>query len=146
MPPRPAPSAARSGGHTALRTGWARDDRGSASVQLVILMPVMFSIMFLGLQAALMYHARTVAIAAAEEGARAAAAEFGTTSQGIDAAASFVDLSGGADVLEHVSIAGNRSATTATITVSGTSLSVIPGWSPTIQQSANLPVERITTE
>ena len=37
---------------------------------MVILMPVLFSVMFLGLQAALFYHARTVAIAAAQEGAQ----------------------------------------------------------------------------
>ena len=35
-------------------------------MQMVILMPVLFSVMFLGLQAALFYHARTVAIAAAQ--------------------------------------------------------------------------------
>ena len=52
-------------------------ERGSTSVQMVILMPVLFSVMFLGLQAALFYHARTVAIAAAQEGARAAGAETG---------------------------------------------------------------------
>jgi Flp pilus assembly protein TadG len=51
------------------RLGSARSERGSTSVQMVILMPVLFSVMFLGLQAALVYHARTVAIAAAQEGA-----------------------------------------------------------------------------
>jgi hypothetical protein len=39
---------------------------------------------------------------------------------------------------------GGRSATTATVTVTGTSLSVIPGWSPAVSQSASVPVERIT--
>ena len=57
-------------------------ERGSASVQMVILMPVLFSVMFLGLQAALFYHARTVAIAAAQEGARAAGAETGSAGDG----------------------------------------------------------------
>ena len=55
-----------------------RSERGSTSVQMVILMPVLFSVMFLGLQAALFYHARTVAIAAAQQGARAAGAETGS--------------------------------------------------------------------
>ena len=62
---------------------------------MVILMPVLFSVMFLGLQAALFYHARTVAIAAAQEGARAAGAETGTASDGIAAATSFVAAAGG---------------------------------------------------
>ena len=101
-----------------------RSERGSTSVQMVILMPVLFLVMFLGMQAALFYHARTVAIAAAQQGARAA---------------------GGSDVLENASVTGSRTATEATVTVQGAALSVIPGWSPIVQQSATVPVERITT-
>src|SRR4051794_41696169 len=74
------------------------DDRGSASVQMVVWLPVVFAVMFLGLQAALYYHARTVAIAAAEEGAHAAA-ETGTTGDGLNAASMFVEAAGGDDVL-----------------------------------------------
>jgi len=49
--------------------------RGSTSIQMVVLMPALFALMFMGMQAALIYHARTIAIAAAEEGARAAGAD-----------------------------------------------------------------------
>jgi len=35
-------------------------------------------------------------------------------------------------------------ATTATVTVSGFSLSVIPGWNVRITQSASVPVEKVT--
>ena len=122
-----------------------RSERGSTSVQMVILMPVLFSVMFLGLQAALFYHARTVAIAAAQQGARAAGAETGSSSDGIAAAASFIAAAGGSDVLENASVTGSRTATQETVTVRGVALSVIPGWSPTVQQSATVPVERITT-
>ena len=45
-----------------------RDERGSATIELVILLPALFAVMFLGMQAALFYHARTVAIAAATGG------------------------------------------------------------------------------
>ena len=112
---------------------------------MVILMPVLFSVMFLGLQAALFYHARTVAIAAAQQGARAAGAETGSASEGIATATSFVAAAGGSDVLENTSVSGSRSATQATVTVHGAALSVIPGWRPIVQQSATVPVERITT-
>ena len=68
------------------RRGPARPgERGSASIQLVVLMPALFAVMFLGMQAALIYHARTLAIASAQEGARAAGAENGTTRLGCDA-------------------------------------------------------------
>ena len=120
-------------------------ERGSASMQVVILLPLLFSIMFLGLQAALFYHARTVAIAAAQEGARAAGSETGSAEEGIAAAAAFIAAAGGADVIEGASVSGSRSAATATVTVRGTSLSVLPGWSPRVTQSATMPVERLTT-
>ena len=54
-------------------------DRGSASVELVVLMPLLLLILFAGVQGAVYYHARTLAIAAAQEGARAAARENATT-------------------------------------------------------------------
>ena len=126
-------------GRTAIRR-----ERGSSSIQMVILMPALFSIMFLGMQGALYYHARTVAIAAAQEGARAAGGQNGTAADGISAASSFVSDAGGKDVLPGAHVTGGRSATTATVTVTGTSLSVIPGWSPAVSQSASVPVERIT--
>ena len=119
-------------------------ERGSSSIQMVILMPALFSIMFLGMQGALYYHARTVAIAAAQEGARAAGSQNGTAAEGVSAASSFVSDAGGRNVLPGAHMTGGRSATTATVTVTGTSLSVIPGWSPAVSQSAAVPVERIT--
>jgi Flp pilus assembly protein TadG len=121
-----------------------RGERGSASVQLAVLLPVMFGVMFLGLQAALVYHARTVAVAAATEGARAAAAEHGTAGDGATAAAGFLADAGGADVLEHATVSADRSTASATVTVTGAALTVLPGWHPHIEQSATLPTERIT--
>ena len=76
-----------------------RDERGSVSIELVILLPALFAVMFLGMQAALFYHARTVAIAAAQEGAKAAGGENGKEADGVSAASSFVVEAGGDDVL-----------------------------------------------
>lgn len=122
-----------------------RDERGSVSIELVILLPALFAVLFLGMQAALVYHARTVAIAAAQEGARAAGAEHGRESDGVGAANDFLAEAGGDDVLTGTSASADRSATTATVTVTGFSLSVIPGWKIRITQSATVPVERLTT-
>ena len=121
-----------------------RDERGSVSIELVILLPALFAVMFLGMQAALFYHARTVAIAAAQEGAKAAGGENGKEADGVSAASSFVVEAGGDDVLPGATATANRTATTVTVTVRGHSLSVIPGWNPVIVQSASLPVERVT--
>lgn len=121
-----------------------RNDHGSASIELVILLPALFAVLFFGMQAALYYHARTVAIAAAQEGARAAGAEHGREADGVGAAKSFIANAGGDDVLLQGSASANRTTTTATVTVTGTSLSVIPGWHPAIRQSASVTVERVT--
>jgi len=121
-----------------------RDERGSVSIELVILLPALFAVMFLGMQAALVYHARTVAIAAAQEGARAAGAEQGSESDGVGAANDFIADAGGDDVLTGTSTSADRTATTATVNVTGFSLSVIPGWKVRISQSATVPVERLT--
>ncbi len=113
------------------------------SIELVILLPAVFAVMFLGMQAALYHHARTVAIAAAQEGARAAGAENGRSSDGTSAASAFLD-DAGEDALLSATTSADRTATTATVTVEGFSLSVIPGWRPVIRQSATVPVERLT--
>lgn len=114
------------------------------SIELVILLPALFAVLFLGMQAALYHHARTVAIAAAQEGARVTGAENGRESTGISAATSFVYLAGGDDVLASPTASAHRTSTRATVVVTGYALSVIPGWRPKIQQSASVPVERLT--
>lgn len=126
------------------RTVAGPSERGSASIQMVLLLPVLFTVMFLGMQAALFYHARSVAIAAAQEGARASSVEDGSGGAGAAAAASFVAAAGGEDVIKGARVSSSRTAEVATVTVTGTSLSVIPGWSPFVRQLATAPVERIT--
>lgn len=120
------------------------DDRGSTSLQLVIVFPALL-LAFLGaLQAGLFYQARAVALAAAEEGARVASTENGTAGGGRRAAASFASRAGGS-WLQGQSVSGSRGTTTATITVTGHSLSLLPGYNGfAISQTARLPVERIT--
>lgn len=120
------------------------DERGSVSIELVILLPALFAVMFVGMQAALYYHARTVAIAAAQEGARVAGGENGLEADGISSATSFIADAGGDDVLPGTTTTATRTATTATVTVQGYSVSVVPGWTPVVRQSASVPVERLT--
>lgn len=108
------------------------------------MLPALFAVMFLGMQAALFYHARTTAIAAAQEGARAAGAEYGCEADGTAAANDFIDEAGGDEVLTNTSTTASRTGATATVTVTGFSLSVIPGWHVRVTQTATVPVERLT--
>ena len=121
-----------------------RNERGSVAIQMVFVLPALFAVMFLGVQASLYYHARSVALAAAEEGAREAAGQTGSQTSGVAVARAFLQDAGGADVMTDTNVAGTRSAITATVTVTGTTLSVIPGWHGTVTQRASMPVERIT--
>src|SRR4051794_41199322 len=121
-PAKPATSSRRAG----------RNQHGSASVELVILLPALFAVMFLGMQAALFYHARSIAIAAAQEGARAAGGENGSTSHGISAGNSFLSDAGGADLLGHATAQGGRTPTTVTLTIPSSHPSGIPALSPPV--------------
>lgn len=107
-------------------------------------MPALFVLLFSGFQIALFYQARSVAMAAATEGARVAGTEGSSAVAGEAAAWSFIAAAGGEDVLREAGVAASRSVTQATVIVQGRSMSVIPGWSPRISQSASAPVERIT--
>jgi len=49
----------------------AKSDRGEATAQLVILTPILILLVFLGIQAAIYFHAANVAAAAASQGAAA---------------------------------------------------------------------------
>jgi Flp pilus assembly protein TadG len=119
-----------------------RDERGAVSIEMVVLLPALFAVLFLGMQAALYYHARTIAIAAAQEGARAAAAHHAASGDGV--AAAYAYLADAGDSLESSEASAQRTATTATVTIRGHALSVIPGWSPVITQRASAEVERLT--
>lgn len=121
-------------------TAWR--ERGSSTIQMVVLMPALFTLMFLGVQAAVLYQGRTITLAAAQEGARVSAAADGTNVAGVTAASSFVASTSAG--LKNISVSGNRTATTATITVTTHTVSLIPFVSPTITQSASMPVERLT--
>lgn len=116
-------------------------ERGSTSIQMVILMPALFSVLFVGLQAALFSYASTVAGAAAQDGARVAADDgSGGTGAGVAAARSALAQSHGSLQIYTVTAAGGTAG--PTITVTGTSLSVIPGMTFTLTRTASLPWEQ----
>ncbi len=121
-----------------------QDERGSATIELMILLPALFAVMFLGMQAALFYHARFRGQSRLRRGCPAAAGEHGHESDGVQAANAFMKEAGGDDVLPGATTTASRTTTTVTVVVQGHSLSVIPGWSPVVRQEASVPVERLT--
>lgn len=136
---RPHTVTSRTSPPSRLRWGEA----GSTSIEIIFILPVLFGLIFAGVQVALIHHARSIALSAAAQGARAAGAESGTALAGEAAAHAYLEAVGG-DALTATTAHGDRDAVEATVTVTGTALSVIPGWDPHVEQSSTVPVERLT--
>lgn len=116
--------------------------QGSITVELAVLMPVLLATLFGGIQAGVVFHARHIAIAAAQEGAREAAAYQANLPDGISTATTVAaDWSG--NTLTGINVTGRRNTTRVSITVQGTAVSLLPGTSWPIEQTATLPVERL---
>lgn len=95
-------------------------------------------------QTGLWYYACEAALAAAQEGDRAASAEHGTATAGTQAAQDFLDRTAN-DLVDGVEVSGQRTTTRATVTGSGRSLSLIPGFAGfPFSQTAAFEVERLT--
>lgn len=117
-------------------------ERGSVTVEMVVLMPVLLATLFAGIQAGVVFHARHIAIAAAQEGARTAAAYQASLPDGISTAThAAADWAG--QTLTGVRVTGQRTTTRVSITVQGSAISLLPGVSWPIEQTATLPVERL---
>ncbi|WP_245852539.1 TadE/TadG family type IV pilus assembly protein [Blastococcus aggregatus] len=119
-------------------------ERGAASMELAITFPVVLLLVMTLIQAALWFHARSIALGAAQEGAREGRVQPASTARAESAAKGFLDQTA-ADLLtgRDVTVAGSPSS--IEVTVTGTSLSLFPGFSGwSVTQSAAGPVERPT--
>jgi Flp pilus assembly protein TadG len=122
------------------------DDRGASTLEMVILFPALLLLIFGIVQGAFWYHARNVALAAATSGLQVASSESGSARAGQETAAEFLDRAGGTGILPVVQISADRSATVATVTVTGRAPSFVPGLPGLpVTQTASGPVERFTT-
>jgi Flp pilus assembly protein TadG len=126
--------------------GPARPDRGSATLELVIIFPVLLLIIFTLVQASLYFYARSLALAAAQEGVRAARAENAHLPDGVTRARAFLTSTAGDSLLTPAVSSTGSSATRVRIRVTGRSLSVLPGVPGlSVSQEATGPKERFTT-
>ena len=120
-----------------------RDETGSASAAfLMVFPPVLLGLLVVIISAALYYYGGNAAMTIAQSGANAASAEHGSTGACRQAAGDIARRIEAA--LHDVRIICNRNATTVTVTVTGTPLSLTSGWSPTVTHTATVEVERLT--
>lgn len=116
------------------------DERGNASVQSAVIIPLLFFVFFTVLQGAMIYHAGNIAHAAA-----AAACNEARTYQSIDAdgyEAGYETAHQSGSSLDSPDITITRTSTTVTATVTGQAPLLIPGLSLDISRSVSGPVEK----
>jgi len=121
--------------------GAVRDDSGMTTLEVAILFPAMLILVFGIAQTALWYMARTAALSAAQQGVNAGRTYGAAPGDGVSAAQDFLAAQVG-DILTggHARIAKSDRGTLR-ISVTGTSLSLIPGWKISVTQSAQGPKE-----
>lgn len=123
-----------------------RAERGSASLEIAILAPAILALTFTIVQAGLWFYARSLALAAAQEGVTAGRAYHATTDAGPTRARAFLTEQAGDALLDPTVTTTGTTATTVRVTVTGHALSVLPGVAGlTITQSAQAVREHYTT-
>ncbi|MEU4471482.1 TadE family protein [Micromonospora sp. NPDC023888] len=133
---------------TATRRRLAGDDRerGANPVELAVMMPLILVLLFASVQVAAVFLARTTALHAAQSGVNAQRPYQASDGAGVSSAIGFLQAAGGwlvgwdSDGPTCVIIDDAE----VTCTVSGRSLSVVPGVDFAVQQTAHGTVERVT--
>jgi Flp pilus assembly protein TadG len=120
-------------------------ERGSGTLEAALVYPAVLLLVLLTLNTALWFHARTLAMAAAQEGLRAGRAHGSSLSAGQATAERFIHQVGGS-FLTHPKVAVIRDTNTVEVSVSGQAIALVPLLTLTVTQVARAPVERWTTQ
>lgn len=112
----------------------------SNTIQMTLIFPLAFTVLLATLQWAMIAWADATALAAAQDAARISAAHNSTITAGTTAAHAAADNGSLTNI--HTTI--NQGGTTTTATVTGTALSVIPGYHHTVTKTAHAPTQHIT--
>jgi hypothetical protein len=119
-------------------------DRGASPVELAILWPVLLMLIFTTVQAATYFTARTVALTAAQTAVTVERKHTAQEGEGRQAAETFLDDVG--DWLRNPHVSEPAYTTDGVrYTVTGDALSLVPGLTWQISQTAHGTLERFTT-
>lgn len=122
-----------------------RDDRGALSLGYVIVFPAFLLALMLVIQGSVWYLAKETALAAARHGADIARVRGASPATGAGAAVQFVRSAASGFLLSPSASPRGSGPRTVTITVTGRVPVIFPGFSLTVTQSAQAPVEQFTT-
>lgn len=118
-----------------------RGEQGTVTLEAVLVYPLVLLIAWVGMQLALVYLANRVALASAEEGARAARARAGTVTAGEQRAHRYLGVLG-TGLLAAPTIRVVRTVDTVTVQVSGQAQRIVPGIPVRVTQAVQSPTER----
>lgn len=124
--------------------GGERDDRGSASAELVVATPLLLLLILAVVQFALWEHATHVAQTVAQQALAAGRVQGGSDQNATSEAIALLDQFG-SGVLVHPAITATRAADTTTVVVTGHAEGVLPFLSLPVRTVAVGPTERWTT-
>ena len=121
------------------------NDAGQATLELVVMFPLLLLLLFGSVQAGLYFHARDIAMSAAEAGLRAGRVEGGTLAEADQRATAFAQEAGGGYFLRDLGVEPATDGQQMTVTVTGTPPVLILGGGPrwTITQTATGPIEQV---
>lgn len=118
-----------------------RDNAGSSTVEVVLTVPVLLTVLMLIEQLGLYWHATHVAQAAAQEGVRTARMLDGSAASGEARTRGFLTHAA-PSLLTDVTVTANRDNQHATVQVHGKVEAVIPGLTLTVDVHADGPSEQ----
>ncbi|GAA1371880.1 TadE/TadG family type IV pilus assembly protein [Catellatospora chokoriensis] len=118
-------------------------DRGGGAVEFAIIAAPLLLVSMMVLQTALVFYARSIALAAATQGANAGRQQGSTDATARANADDFLGVIGPGLQSPTVTVARNAANTEVTVVVTGRAVSLIPFLNPfEISQQAHGPVER----
>jgi Flp pilus assembly protein TadG len=122
---------------------WERErGSGGPSLAFVLLMPALLLLIFGGIQYGMHDYARSLALAAAQAGVRAATRAPASTDRGRQAAREFV-AEEAAGTLADATVTATRDGSVITLTVTAAAPSLIPLTQPRVSQHASGAVEEL---
>ncbi|MFC7983308.1 TadE family protein [Streptomyces sp. NPDC057336] len=116
-------------------------DRGAMSLEMLIIFPVVVMAILLVVHVGLWWHAKNVAMSAAQLGVESARVRGASAGAGTAEAREFLSRAGGS--ISGTSVSGSKGAT-VTIRVTGYVDTMIPGLKLRIDQHADAAAERVT--
>ncbi|MBC6458671.1 TadE/TadG family type IV pilus assembly protein [Actinomadura sp. HBU206391] len=132
----PPPARARAGG------GAGAPDRGATSLELALLTPILLLVMLMVVQFAMVYHARHVALAAAQGGARVARSEVTGDWKGRSEQKARSQVQQfGSRLLANTKAEAGGDGNERWVEVSGEAVQVIPFFTFRVHQRSGGPIE-----